>query len=67
MKKQQKTQKTKPKGVLYIAKDRDSFLKFYEAVRDEIFLPSLKYMPSKKELKERMEKGLNEKKSEVLK
>ena len=57
-----KRQETKSKGVLYIAKDRDSFQKFYEAVRDEIFLPSLKYMPSKQELKERMEKGLNEKK-----
>ena len=48
----------KTRGVLYIAKNPDSFQKLYEGVRDSIFLPALRSLPTADELKDRMSKGI---------
>jgi len=53
-------EKEKGKGVLFIAKDKDSFRKFYELVKENIFKPAALALPSKDELKERIQKGLSE-------
>jgi hypothetical protein len=48
-------------SVTYIARNRESFAKFYETFKEEVFRPAAENLPEAKVLKESIDKGLQKK------